>query len=647
MKLHALGVRARFALLVALCGLAIVVPSALYSRLAWSNVQSLQREHAGLAPARSLLKVLQLEQQHRGLSAVWLGGSEDQAAPRAAKAEAVDKAIAEFEAHLKSDGAGDAAVGRAWKQARDAWTALAREVQERRIDGPASSTKHTAAIAQLLTVLDHVLSHWGLLLEASPEHYHLIIGVLQETPRTVELMGQMRARGANLLAAGGKPAPEARAQYGALADRLREHFGQVTFNIELSAAAGGHRSDAVDAAMTALRDLGQAGIAYTRQHVLEAETLTHPGPAFIAEMTRIIDAMYEAQARLIADLDSELITQVHDTRLAMAVMGAAVLMLFALGIGVAAYTGRWLQRRLGAEPDVLQAAAARVAAGDLATALPLARGDESSVLAAMAHMQSSLAAVVDGVRGNARQVASASSEIAQGNADLSSRTESQASALQQSAASMEQLRGAIASSAEHAHKASELARSASGVVGRGGENVAALAQTMAAIHESSRRIAEIIATIDGIAFQTNILALNAAVEAARAGEQGRGFAVVAGEVRTLAQRSAEAAREIKSLIGNNVDRVEAGGALVGEAGRTMQQVVEQVKRVADLMGEITASANEQSAGIGQVNTAVSDLDSTTQQNAALVEEGVAAATSLKQQADRLARTVGVFRLAAA
>ncbi|MFO1270046.1 MAG: methyl-accepting chemotaxis protein, partial [Rubrivivax sp.] len=290
-----------------------------------------------------------------------------------------------------------------------------------------------------------------------------------------------------------------------------------------------------------------------------------------------------------------------------------------------------------------------IAGGDLGTEVPPAHGrdEASAVLRAIAQMQTGLREIVTGVRSGVESVACASGQIAQGNTDLGARTERQASSLQQTAASLEQMTAAVRTSADNARLASQLASEASRVAGNGGQVVQSVVTTMGEIQDSSRRIGEIIGTIDGIAFQTNILALNAAVEAARAGEQGRGFAVVAGEVRTLAQRSAEAAREIKSLIGNNVDRVEAGGALVGEAGRTMQQVVEQVKRVADLMGEITASANEQSAGIGQVNTAVSDLDSTTQQNAALVEEGVAAATSLKQQADRLARTVGVFRLAAA
>jgi len=240
-------------------------------------------------------------------------------------------------------------------------------------------------------------------------------------------------------------------------------------------------------------------------------------------------------------------------------------------------------------------------------------------------------------------IQTASAEIASGNQDLSSRTEQTASNLQQTASSMEQLTGTVKQSAESASQANQLASSAAAVAERGGSVVSQVVSTMNEINASSKKIADIIGVIDGIAFQTNILALNAAVEAARAGEQGRGFAVVAGEVRSLAQRSAEAAKEIKSLIGSSVDRVEAGSKLVADAGKTMSEIVGSVKRVSDIIGEITAAANEQSQGIGQVNTAVTQLDQMTQQNAALVEQSAAAAESLKDQAHRLSAVVGTLQ----
>ncbi len=290
-------------------------------------------------------------------------------------------------------------------------------------------------------------------------------------------------------------------------------------------------------------------------------------------------------------------------------------------------------------------AAETVASGDLLVRLEASGRDEAGqLLQALQKMAAGLVGIVDAVRGNAESVATASGQIAQGNADLSQRTEEQASNLQQTAASMEQLSATVEHNTDAARQAAQLASGAAGAAEAGGQVMGQVVDTMEQISASSRRIADIIGTIDGIAFQTNILALNAAVEAARAGEQGRGFAVVAGEVRALAQRSAEAAREIKTLISASVERVEVGNTLVGEAGRTMDAVVGQVRRVADLIGEISAASGEQGKGIGQIGEAVSQLDQVTQQNAALVEESAAAAESLQHQARHLAATVATFKL---
>jgi len=286
-----------------------------------------------------------------------------------------------------------------------------------------------------------------------------------------------------------------------------------------------------------------------------------------------------------------------------------------------------------------------VAQGDLTRSVDTRGNDELAELArALDHMRSSLSKLVGDVRQAADTIGVGSNEVASGNADLSQRTEQAASNLQQTASSLEQLTGTVRQSADAASQANQLAHSAASVAQRGGEVVSQVVSTMDEINQSSRKISDIIGTIDGIAFQTNILALNAAVEAARAGEQGRGFAVVAGEVRSLAQRSAEAAREIKALIGASVDRVEVGARLVKDAGTTMNEIVSSVQRVTDIIGEISAASTEQSTGIGQVNSAVTQLDQMTQQNAALVEESAAAAQSLKEQAARLNQLMASFRL---
>ncbi|CDN89222.1 Methyl-accepting chemotaxis sensory transducer [Hydrogenophaga intermedia] len=315
----------------------------------------------------------------------------------------------------------------------------------------------------------------------------------------------------------------------------------------------------------------------------------------------------------------------------------------ALGLGFMVV--RTLRQELGGDPAVARQAVRRIAEGDLTGTMPDSAYAQSLV-GALTAMQNAMRTLVGQVHQSSQGIEVASTEIAKGNQDLSARTEQTASNLQQTAASMEQLTGTVRQSADSARQANQLAATAAEVAARGGSVVSQVVTTMDEINHSSRKINDIIGVIDGIAFQTNILALNAAVEAARAGEQGRGFAVVAGEVRNLAQRSAEAAKEIKGLIGASVERVDAGSRLVADAGQTMSEIVGSVQRVSDIIGEITAASGEQSEGIGQVNVAVSQLDQMTQQNAALVEQSAAAAQSLKEQAEQLALVVGRFRTTA-
>ena len=371
---------------------------------------------------------------------------------------------------------------------------------------------------------------------------------------------------------------------------------------------------------------GAAKVIANRIDPLNQQTLT--------QLNKLVD-MQQAAARDMMDSSVK-----GDTRL--------MLMLFALGavavalgvIGALLITKSITQPLMGAVE-----VAKKVAGGELTSQVYVEGQDETSeLLQALKDMNDSLSRTVGDVRSGTETITVASHQIASGNADLSSRTESQASSLEETASSMEELTSTVKQNADNARQANQLAVSASSVAAKGGTVVSQVVDTMGSIKESSRKIVDIIGVIDGIAFQTNILALNAAVEAARAGEQGRGFAVVAAEVRNLAQRSAGAAKEIKSLIGDSVDKVDAGSKLVDEAGQTMDLIVTSIKQVADIMGEITAATQEQSNGIEEVNQAITQMDEMTQQNAALVEQAAAAAESMQEQAQKLAAAVSIFKL---
>lgn len=366
------------------------------------------------------------------------------------------------------------------------------------------------------------------------------------------------------------------------------------------------------------------------------------------EMYPVFDPLQEVVAGLIQvqlDESRKAYEQAKsDSQVVQWTVLASIAVACAVGVGLSMWIIGGLVRALGAEPREVRQAAQTVAGGDLTYSFHLREGDQDSVMAAMRTMNENLKRIVGAVRSNAESVATATVQLAQGTQDLAARTEAQASTLEQTAAAMEQLGTTVQHNAESAQQANQLALSASGVASSGGDVVAQVVDTMRDIDTSSQKIADIIAVIDGIAFQTNILALNAAVEAARAGEQGRGFAVVAGEVRSLAQRSAEAAKEIKALITASVERVSQGTALADRAGATMGEVVDSIRRVTDLVGEISSATREQTQGMAMVSDAVTHMDRDTQQNAALVEESATATQSLSRQAAALVETVAVFKL---
>ncbi|HEU4844670.1 MAG TPA: methyl-accepting chemotaxis protein [Burkholderiaceae bacterium] len=376
-------------------------------------------------------------------------------------------------------------------------------------------------------------------------------------------------------------------------------------------------------------------------HVAAVEYMFGPVAAKAKVVDDELNELGAVKQKTAAAAAADAATAYHESRLLMVVL---VLFGLAFGVGIGLWITHHLTRQLGGEPAYAAEMAGAIARGELAQVIRTRPGDKHSLLFAMETMRAALVKIVGQVRSGTDTIATASSQIAVGNMDLSSRTEEQASSLEETASSMEELTSTVRQNADNARQANGLARSASEVAVRGGSVVADVVDTMASINASSRKIVDIIGVIDGIAFQTNILALNAAVEAARAGEQGRGFAVVAAEVRNLAQRSAAAAKEIKTLINDSVGKVDAGGKLVDQAGTTMEEIVQSITRVTDIMAEIASASAEQSVGIDQVNTAITQMDEVTQQNAALVEEAAAAAGAMQDQAAILAQVVSIFKL---
>ncbi len=628
----------KFMLVGALALAMLAVPTALLVRGYIESIVTAQREVAGLAPSADALRLIQLTQQHRGLSAVVLGGNEAMAAARQAKQLEVDQALE----RIKQSAAvfGDAPVVARVAQLAAAWSPLARGVAERSVNGSASFDRHTQLILDELMLVEDITNTAGISLHPEPAGYYLHVAVLQHLPNLTEALGQMRARGTLLLSRGAATAQE-RTRVEALADRMHERLQAARKAIRLATAADPSLQLALAAPLAAAVGAAQGALALIDEKVVRPQVLDFSPAAFFATTTQGIDTQFALINTSFDALRRQLVQIEADAQhaLLLLVSGLAVLIALVLWVGIT------IMRTTTTSVREALALATAVAAGDLTSRIEARSSDEiGQLLTALKSMNDSLVNVVGTVRATSDSVASGSAQIASVNADLNQRAVEQASSLQQTAASMEQLSSTVASNADTARQATALAEAASAVAAKGGAAVNRVVGTMQTITASSRKISDITGVIDGIAFQTNILALNAAVEAARAGEQGRGFAVVAAEVRSLAQRSAAAAREIKSLINDSVEDVEAGSLQVGEAGRTMNDIVVQVKRVNDLIAEISASTGEQTTGIGQVRQAVTQLDRVTQQNARLVGASAASADSVSENALRLVNAVGVFKL---
>ena len=629
----------KFALLGGISLILFGVPSVLYIVGTERIISFKKTEIQGVTPIRNLARSIQLMQQHRGLSAVLLSGDASVDATRQAKAVEVDQALRTLSATLAALQVEDDRVTSLLSQQQGEWAKVRDAVAAKSLAAPASFGAHSAVIAKLFELNDRLLDTFKYSTDPDFDSTQLINATFIAMPGLTEDLGRARARGAGLLFKKDIQLAD-RLELGGMLERAQDRLGAAQHYFSKAAEANPALRDKLGPVFDNVSRLGGGVLKLAREQVLLPEQLSYAAPDYFKQFTTAIDEQFKAIDQVTEVLEAQLSVQNAELRRnQLLVLGGIALLAL-----VAAWVGIMITRSVTAPIASSVAMARRVAAYDLTARMQSVGRDESAqLMGSLNDMTGSLGGIVTEVRGSIEVIQHASREIALGNGDLSRRTESQASSLEQTASAMEQLTSTVQQNAENAREANQLATSASQLAARGGDVVGGVVQTMGDIKDSSRRIVDIIGVIDGIAFQTNILALNAAVEAARAGEQGRGFAVVASEVRSLAQRSAAAAKEIKELIGDSVQKVDVGGKLVDDAGVTMGEIVEAVRRVAGIMSEITVASQEQSTGIAQVNDAIVQMESITQQNAALVEQATAAAESLQQQAEVLSGAVSVFR----
>ncbi|HSI51909.1 MAG TPA: methyl-accepting chemotaxis protein [Ideonella sp.] len=627
-------IRRKFALIGGCAVLMAAVPTALIMTNLANEERLVAAQREGLSEAQSVLKLLRLTQQHRTIAAMAQAGDEGQVAALKGKAAEVDAALDRL--RVRSD----EFTGAAEKVASE-WMPLRQAAATGSIDPSTSLDQHAALAASELALLGRVADVSRIGLDREGETLHLAQMALLSLPALTERMSRMQAVSASALSHRGVS--------GADQATLSLQLDQMLFQLDAVRVDFQRVARSLSADNSALKEVaGSAlGSAQVMGSVIDQTFLQQRLPSgtsaeYFGETTILIDAQFTMITQSFNVINALLAQQQSQSRVTMS-------WTIALMVGVAALAALMLVAIARSTSHSLAKAvqvARHVAEGDLRTEVEVTGSDEvGQLMSALRDMNLRLTDVVRRVRDGSDSVANASSEIAQGNLDLSQRTERQASALQQTAATMEELGANVRRNATAAERADHLARDASEVAARGGEVVAEVVDTMRVINDGSRKIGEIIGVIDGIAFQTNILALNAAVEAARAGEQGRGFAVVASEVRSLAGRSADAARQIRGLISASVEQVERGTALVARAGGTMEEVVTSIRNVTSLMSEINVASAVQRTGVAQVGEAINSMDTSTQQNSSLVEESAAAAESLSHEAAALVQAVAVFRIA--
>lgn len=613
------------------------VPTYLYVRGANKEIRDAQTEIRGLAPAAEIVRVMQPLQSHRGLASAVLSGDPALADQRVMKEKEVTAAFIKVRAAVPLS---SAPVVKLLDQVEAEWKSLAGALKDKSYPVEESANRHTKLIALLQTLLETNIDYYGLSLDPEANTGHLIIVAFDDLPRLIESMGRLRATGTAIL--GIKQATsEERVTIGSMLERTRDDLAHSRSLIKKAIGANGGTMDKLEGASMSALNSTQKLMAVTDLEFMRIEVLRYSATEYLKLASEAIDAQFNLIETARAEIEQILTERVARQRWMMA--GLLGLIAALLIVGTTAMF--WMARSIIRPLDAAVKDAETIAAGRLDSRLQYAGSDEVGQLhRAMHRMQSNLAKIVAGIRETSDSVATASREIASSTRDMSARTEEQASSLEETAASMEEMNSTVQQNDENSQRANDLAAGAADAAERGGVVVGKVTRTMQEIDVSSRKIAEIIGVIDSIAFQTNILALNAAVEAARAGEQGRGFAVVATEVRALAQRSAQAAKEIRALIGESVKKVQVGTREAMDSGKAMDEILAAAKKVEETMAQIRLSSQDQRQGISQVSRAVEQMNQGTQQSAAMVEQVAATADLLSEQAEQLLAAVSIFKI---
>ena len=629
----------KFTLLGLLTLAMVAFPSALYLKQTITDVRQAHRQAEGVPVLMALNMVIQHTQVHRGLSAGVLSGNEGMQQRRVTAKEAVNQALGNAAAILVQNNAPVQEQQRLQKW-QTTWQALEQAVAANKVEVADSFARHTDLIAELMMINEELLVAYRLQSNEDPANVALLQAALVQAPQLTEGVGQMRAMGTGFLTQAFLSVDD-RGAFRALISQTTTFQKQVGRFIQRAMTLNPAYQQELGGLVKTATELLNESNHLARTEVLEIDLLQYPASDYFNKLTQTIDAINAVRIsgadRLAQVLDANADKQ-RNLLITLSVLQTALLI---AAVWLALLFVRSITQPLRRAVDLALA----VADGNLQGADETPdRNEIGELIAAQQQMRARLRPIVQQVRQGSDAVALASAEIAQGNQDLSARTESQASALEQTAASMEELSATVRHNADSAQQASQLTQTAHSIASQGGQMVGQMVQTMQGIHDSSRKMGDIIGVIDSIAFQTNILALNAAVEAARAGEQGRGFAVVASEVRSLAGRSAEAAKEIKRLIDDSVQRVGAGNALAQQTGETMQEMVGAIGKVNTIVSAISNASREQAEGVIQVGEAITQMDQVTQQNAALVEEMAAAATSLNSQSQELVQAISIFQV---